>query len=131
MNDHKKEKPLVERRFILHPPYTQPAHLKNRMICQLIANVKGKVSMYAQKDNEDCIAFEGTKAEELQIQYLADIHISSFWQRVEILYKEYIEEHGLYCKEDEMRDETLHQLPESAVPVLTTIEIKQTHKKNG
>jgi hypothetical protein len=130
MNDHKKERHQVERRFILHPPYTQPAHLKSRMICQLIANVKGRVGMYGQKDNEDCVAFEGTKAEELQIQYLADIHISSFWERVEVLYKEYIEEHGLYCKE-EMRNETVHLLPGSAAPVFTIMEIKQAQKKKG
>jgi hypothetical protein len=90
----------IQKRFILHPPHTQPANLKNRIICQLISSVKGRVKMYGHKDNDDCVVFEGTKAEEMQIQYLTDVHVSGFWERVEILYKEYVEEHDLYCKEE-------------------------------
>ena len=86
--------------------------------------------MYGQKDDEDCVAFEGTKAEELQIQYLADIHVSSFWERVEVLYKEYIDEHRLYCK-DEVPDETLDCTAEYAISLLKTAEVKQNGKKKG
>lgn len=99
-----QEEPPSQKRFILHPAGTKPANLKYRLICQLIASVKGKVKMYGFKDGDDCVVFEGTEAEEAQIQYLTDMHVSSFWERVEILYNEYIEEHSLYCKEVEQSD---------------------------
>lgn len=110
-----KDQPPIQKRFIHHPQYTQPANLKNRIICQLISSVKGRVKMYAHRDNDDCVAFDGTKAEELHIQYLTDVHVANFWERVEILYKEYIEEHGFYCKEDgdeptSLSDGSLHKL---------------------
>lgn len=95
-----KDQPPIQKRFIYHPQHTQPANLKNRIICQLISSVKGRVKMYAQRNNDDCVVFDGTKAEELHIQYLTDVHVANFWERVEILYKEYIEEHGFYCKEE-------------------------------
>ncbi len=123
-----KDGPLIKKRFIHHPQYTQPANLKNRIICQLISSVKGRVKMYGHNESDDSVAFDGTKAEEIHIQYLADMHVSSFWTRVEALYKEFIEEHGLYCKEGDDEQNVIALKPGAADHFITDVPLK-VHKK--
>ena len=115
--------------FIMHPAHINPSGIRTRIICQLIAHIKGEINLYGHKHYPGAVVFCGTREEEALIQSLADRHLPVFWQRVEQLYHEYIHEHGLYTNEETNNTTTSHLneqhhkllAPLSLTPLVSTL----------